>query len=47
MVVFDQDAQIDVIINNERANTIELFEVKAFEIIQLGKNKIDFKQYQG
>lgn len=44
MVVFDRDAQIDVMLNNETTNTIELFEVKAFEIIQLGKNKIDFKE---
>ncbi len=43
MVVFERDAQIDVMIDNEAINTIELFEVKAFEIIQLGKNKIEFK----
>jgi len=44
MLVFDLDAQIDVKFNNEETNTIELFEVKAFEIIQLGKNKLKFKE---
>ncbi|MEZ7885616.1 MAG: hypothetical protein QMB39_10175 [Bacteroidales bacterium] len=44
MAVFDRDAQIDVMLNNETTNIIELFEVKAFEITQLGKNKIDFKE---
>jgi hypothetical protein len=44
MMVFDRDAQIDVILNNEAINIIELFEVKAFEIIKLGKNKIEFEE---
>ncbi|NEW82826.1 MAG: hypothetical protein GZ094_10740 [Mariniphaga sp.] len=44
MEVFDRDAQIDVMIENVEFKTIELFEVKAFEICNLGKNKIEFEQ---
>ncbi len=44
MVVFDRDAQIDVILKFEETNTIELFEVKAFEIIKLGKSTIKFEE---
>jgi hypothetical protein len=44
MEVFDRDSQIDVMIENSELQTIELFEVKAFEICTLGKNKIVFKE---
>jgi len=44
MEVFDRDAQIDVMIENMELQTIELFEVKAFEICSLGKNKITFEE---
>jgi len=44
MEVFNRDAQIDVMIENLDFKTIELFEVKAFEICNLGKNKIEFDE---
>lgn len=44
MKVFDRPAQIDVMIENSESNTIELFEVKMFEIINLSSKKIEFKQ---
>ena len=43
MEVFDRPAQIDVMFEDEESQTIELFEVKAFEIINLGVNKIVFE----
>ena len=43
MEVFNRDAQIDVMIEDKEYNTIELFEVKAFEICNIGKNKIVFE----
>jgi hypothetical protein len=43
MKVFNPDAQVDVMIKNTETNTIELFEVKMFEIISLSKKKIEFK----
>jgi hypothetical protein len=42
MTVFDKDAQVDVKIEDEKAQTIELFEAKMFEIIRMGK--IEFKE---
>ena len=42
MEAFDRAAQIDVKLENLSSNTIELFEVKAFEICNLGINKIQF-----
>lgn len=44
MKVFDRPAQIDVMIENTETNTIELFEVKMLEIINLSSKKIEFKQ---
>lgn len=44
MKVFDRPAQIDVMIENSESNTIELFEVKMFEIINLSTKKIEFKE---
>lgn len=43
MKVFDRAAQVDVKLENLESNVIELFEVKAFEICNLGLNKIVFK----
>jgi hypothetical protein len=43
MRVFDRPAQIDVKIENTETNTVELFEVKMFEIINLSKKNIEFK----
>lgn len=43
MEVFNRDAQIDVMFENLSSKTIELFEVKAFEINNIGKNKIVFE----
>ena len=44
MEVFDRDAQIDVMFEIINSQTIELFEVKAFEINSIGKNKIIFEE---
>jgi hypothetical protein len=44
MNVFTTDAQIDVMFEDVKSETIELFEVKAFEIVDLGKNKILFTE---
>lgn len=42
MTVFNREAQIDVKLEDIKSHTIELFEVKAFEICNLGINKIVF-----
>ncbi|MWB96068.1 hypothetical protein GON26_17010 [Flavobacterium sp. GA093] len=44
MKVFDKDAQIDVMFENVESQTIELFEVKFFEITHLGTKKNIFKE---
>lgn len=44
MEVFDRDAQIDVKFEDLKSQTIELFEVKAFEINSISKNRILFEQ---
>jgi GR25 family glycosyltransferase involved in LPS biosynthesis len=44
MQVFDKPAQMDVMFENTSSNIIELFEVKAFEINYIQKNKIIFKE---
>ncbi|NCO62434.1 MAG: hypothetical protein COW66_13225 [Flavobacteriaceae bacterium CG18_big_fil_WC_8_21_14_2_50_34_36] len=41
--VFDRDAQIDVMLQDLNSKNIKLYEVKAFEICNLGRNKIKFK----
>ncbi|MAP55122.1 MAG: hypothetical protein CL605_09490 [Altibacter sp.] len=43
MEVFERAAQIDVKLEDLSSNTIELFEVKAFEICYIGLNKIQFE----
>ncbi|WP_298286842.1 hypothetical protein [uncultured Lutibacter sp.] len=43
MEAFDRAAQIDVMFEDLNSQTIELFEVKAFEINNLGVNKIMFE----
>ena len=44
MLVFDRDAQIDVMLENAQTQNVDLYEVKAFEINNIGMNKISKKR---